>query len=70
MTDETAQSDRTELSDDELEAQAGEELPERAAMSVVATDVIGPDGPPDVIVDDPEGDGIVANPNPYPKDTV
>jgi hypothetical protein len=41
MTDETAQSDRAELSDDELEAQAGEELPERAAMSVVVPDVIG-----------------------------
>jgi len=66
MTDETAPSERTDLSDEEVEAQAGEELPERAAMSVLAPEPVLDDAP--WIVDD-RTDDMPPNPMPFPKES-
>lgn len=65
MTDETPASERTELSDEEIEAQDGDELPERAAMSVLAPEPVLDDAPWVVGGED----DMPPNPMPFPKES-
>ncbi len=57
----TSGGEKAELTEEELEAQDGEELPERAAMSLITPDP----SRPEIVLE--SKDGIAPDSNPFPE---